>query len=224
MSNYIKEAFKDLTFKPDSHSYWLNDQKLRGTTTTIKDLFVKPFPYEVAKFSGAKRGLTEQEELLRWKTACEIACVYGTQKHEEKETEIKTNNLSKELEALFIKYGVKPVLTELSVYSLLNKFAGTFDLLVEQLVNGKYELWDWKTNKDIYKNFKYQCMLPPFETYLDMPLTHYKIQLSMYCLCLREIAKINISICRIVWLKQDNTIEVISFNCDKFLDTLKLCL
>ena len=65
-----------------------------------------------------------------------------------------------------------------------------------------------KTNKDLYKNFKEQKLLHPFEELLDMPLSIYKLQLAAYQLCLE---KINIPIIMrcLIWLRPNGEYEKI---------------
>ena len=64
------------------------------------------------------------------------------------------------------------------------------------------------TNKDLYKNFKEQKLLHPFEELLDMPLSIYKLQLAAYQLCLE---KINIPIIMrcLIWLRPNGEYEKI---------------
>jgi hypothetical protein len=64
------------------------------------------------------------------------------------------------------------------------------------------------TNKDLYKNFKEQKLLQPFEELLDMPLSIYKLQLAAYQLCLE---KINIPIIMrcLIWLRPNGEYEKI---------------
>lgn len=65
------------------------------------------------------------------------------------------------------------------------------------------------TNKDLYKNFKEKKLLPPFDDLLDMPLSVYKLQLSLYE---NALFKINLKVIgrRILWLKPDGEYEKIN--------------
>ena len=65
------------------------------------------------------------------------------------------------------------------------------------------------TNKDLYKNFKEQKLLEPFEELLDMPLNIYKLQLSLYQNCLEKVGLKTVAR-RILWLKPDGTYDKIS--------------
>lgn len=114
---------------------------------------------------------------------------------------------------------IVPILAETKVFVEYDKtgYAGTFDILFyyDAELNGKaledsgLMIMDWKTNKDLYKNFKEQKLLPPFDGLLDMPLSTYKLQLSLY-----ENALYNIGLKvvgrRILWLKPDSDYEKIN--------------
>ena len=64
------------------------------------------------------------------------------------------------------------------------------------------------TNKDLYKNFKEEKLLHPFEGLLDMPLSIYKLQLSLYQICLEKIGLKAIAR-RIMWLLPNGTYDKI---------------
>ena len=61
-----------------------------------------------------------------------------------------------------------------------------------------------KTNKDLYKNFKQEKLLPPFDELLDMPLNIYKLQLSLYQMALEHIGMKAVAR-RIMWLLPDGS-------------------
>ena len=73
---------------------------------------------------------------------------------------------------------IVPILAETKVYDEELGYSGTFDILFyyDATLDGKNPeksgliVMDWKTNKDLYKNFKGQKLLSPFDELLDMPL------------------------------------------------------
>ena len=95
-------------------------------------------------------------------------------------------------------------------------YSGTFDALFyydAELNGGKPEdsgavIFDYKTNVDLYKNFKEQRLLPPFEGLLDCSLNIYKLQLSLYQLALEKIG-FNVIGRRLIWLKPTGEYEKI---------------
>ena len=112
-----------------------------------------------------------------------------------------------------------PILAETRVFVEYDNagYAGTFDILFyydaeiegKSLNNNGLVVMDWKTNKDLYKNFKEQKLLPPFDGLLDMPLSIYKLQLSLYENALYKIG-LKVVGRRILWLKPDGTYEKIN--------------
>lgn len=107
-----------------------------------------------------------------------------------------------------------PVLAETKVFSTTYHYAGTFDILfyfkhpTDDSKSGLV-IFDYKTNADLYKNFKKQTLLPPFNELLDMDLSFYKLQLSCYQIPLEDIGY-NIVGRRIIWLKPEGVYEKIA--------------
>lgn len=107
-----------------------------------------------------------------------------------------------------------PVLVENRVYAMCGKeipvYAGTFDLLVYSIIPGKEGLiiMDYKTNEDLYKNYKEKKLLKPFDKWLDNPRGHYMIQQSAYQRALNEIG-LTVKGKRLVWIKNDGTYRIV---------------
>jgi hypothetical protein len=105
-----------------------------------------------------------------------------------------------------------PILCETRVYDESKGFSGTFDLLFAW-DNGKTKLkdnliiMDYKTNKDLFKNFKGQTMLQPFDDMLNTPISTYNIQLSMYQIPLENIG-CKIIDRRLIWLNNQQKYEM----------------
>jgi hypothetical protein len=115
------------------------------------------------------------------------------------------------------------VLAEAKVYSnkseestVSTPFCGTFDLLMYYKDpvddnNSGLVLMDYKTNKDLIKPFSHEhnrLLLPPFNDLYEEPLSYYKLQLNLYSLCLKGIG-LKVKGCRVIWLKNDGTYELI---------------
>ena len=109
-----------------------------------------------------------------------------------------------------------PILAETKVYREDLGYSGTFDLLTyyDAELDGKtasksgLQIRDWKTNKDLYKNFGGKTLLYPFQDLLDMSLNIYKLQLSLYQLCLEWLGYKIVSR-HLMWLKPNETYEKI---------------
>ena len=122
-----------------------------------------------------------------------------------------------------------PILAETKVYDTSLGYAGTFDILFyyDATLDGKCDensgliIMDWKTNEDLYKNFKEQKLLTPFDELPDMPLSLYKLQLSLYQICLENIGFL-VKDRRVLWLKPEGIYDKIRF--EEFTKTLRICL
>jgi len=111
-----------------------------------------------------------------------------------------------------------PILAENKVFNVNETYAysGTFDILFyyDATLNGESDkksgllILDYKTNKDLYKNFNEQKLLPPFQELLDNSLNIYKLQLAAYQLCLLKI-KLKVIGRRLIWLKPNASYEKI---------------
>lgn len=121
---------------------------------------------------------------------------------------------------------IVPILAETKVYDEELGYSGTFDILfyydatLEEKKPEKNGLivMDWKTNKDLYKNFREQKLLHPFNELLDMPLNLYKLQLSLYQSCL-EKRGFKVIARRILWLKPDGSYDKI--NLEEYVNILR---
>lgn len=119
-----------------------------------------------------------------------------------------------------------PILAETKVYDANLGYAGTFDILFyyDAELNGRSDeesglfIMDWKTNEDLYKNFKEEKLLPPFDGLLDRPLSLYILQLSLYQICLENIG-FKTAGRRILWLKPEGVYDKIKL--EEFTQTLR---
>lgn len=122
-----------------------------------------------------------------------------------------------------------PILAETKVYDEDLGYSGTFDLLCyyDAELDGRdaeksgLMVLDWKTNKDLFKNFNGQTLLPPFDELLDMPVSIYKLQLSLYQNCLEKIG-MKVIARRLMWLKPDGSCDKIPL--EEYVDRLRKAL
>lgn len=105
-----------------------------------------------------------------------------------------------------------PVLAETKVFNRNGTpYAGTFDILFyyvneENPSKSGLVIFDYKTNEDLYKNFRGQKLLWPFNDMLDMSVSYYTLQLSLYQIPLENLG-MKVIARRLIWLKPDGTYE-----------------
>ena len=107
---------------------------------------------------------------------------------------------------------IVPVLAETKVFNRNGTpYAGTFDILfyfVNEQNPSKSGLviFDYKTNEDLYKNFRQQKLLWPFNDMLDMSYSFYTLQLGLYQIPLENLGY-DIVGRRLIWVKPDGNYE-----------------
>jgi hypothetical protein len=74
-------------------------------------------------------------------------------------------------------------------------------------LTGKFILADYKTNRDLFKNFASKKLLYPFNFLLDNPYNKYQLQLSSYQI-LFELVGYEVESRRIIWIKPDGNYEM----------------
>lgn len=125
-------------------------------------------------------------------------------------------------EDLFTIDSIYPVMPEAQVYMGINPnysdiipYAGTFDMLFTyKAPDGKWKLllYDWKTNKSLYKDYSREfgkMALEPFDDLYDEDYSYYILQLSCYSLCLMQLGY-EIADRKIIWLKEDGSYDKVS--------------
>ena len=187
----ILSSFNQLRFVEETHQYFIEDNELISVSNTIKN-FYEPFD---AEGNAARYGAKAEAKKAEWKKAGDDACDLGHKVHAFAETRFDNPNVipSDGYEVGVMKFWASlpkwiiPVLKETKVYNRDKTFSGTFDVTLYDLKRQGIILADYKTNKNLFKNYKGKKMLPPFEFLLDTPYNHYQVQQSLYQIPLEEI-------------------------------------
>lgn len=165
--------------------------------------------------------ITEHELMHSWQTMAKTGCELGTETHDYMEyyNGIKIPDTPQKVAGvkfltwLFSQTFVNKegklerryeiVAKELRMYSVRFKFAGTADLIVADKMLRTIVIFDYKTNKDLFKTFGY--LKHPFD-FLEMhPYNKYQLQLSYYHIIFEEMTGIKISDRVLVYLKADSS-------------------
>ncbi len=214
--NKIKGFFKALTFNEDAHQYFVNGEKIRSSVSKVIKNFVVPFDSENVSYAIAKkRGVSKKEVLAEWKAISDEACERGTRVHLFGEEYPFNKNLkpSCKQEEAIVKFWedvpdhIVPAVMELKMYHKKFLFAGTGDILLYNKKTGKYIIGDYKTNKDLFKNYKGKKLTGIFNFLLDMPLNKYQLQLSFYQILFEQVG-FEVEGRKIIWLLKDGTYKM----------------
>jgi len=226
----IQENFKDLTFNESEHIYSIKGKPLKGSVSSLIKDFYEPFPEDAAvEMTIAKTGKSREEILQEWKENNEESKERGHRVHSFAERYPFDSSLIGTAqcpqEQAVEKFwrdkpeGIIPVSVELKMYHFKYLFPGTSDLLFYDTKNGYYIIADYKTNKDLFKNYKEKKMLSPFEDMLDSPYSHYTLQLSFYKILLEQLG-IHVGRLLIIWLEMDGNYKMYDLkDCSEKLNT-----
>nr|DAX18409.1 MAG TPA: ATP dependent helicase [Caudoviricetes sp.] len=211
----VNNYFKDLKFDEATHTYTKLKKKLTPVSYVLKK-FTEEFDSDkMSVLVANKRGITKEEVLKEWEDNKNKACQLGTKVHLFGENycrdrELKPTNGYEE--AIVKWYSTKPdyietTFLELQMFSDALGIAGTSDMVFYNTKTGKFKILDYKTNQDLFKNYKGKKMLKPFNYLLDNPYNKYQLQLSLYQI-LFEQTGYEIESRALVWIKSNGTYEV----------------
>lgn len=212
----IRETYPSLIFNEELHRYTVKGQTMTSVSHTISK-YVEPFDTElmatrVANKRTRQGDYTTQEEVLQeWEDKKNFACTKGTRVHLFGEDfPIKGGTPTDGYEKAVIKFWeelpphIIPVAFELQMYCLKLGIAGTSDILLYNTLTKKFIIADYKTNEDIFKNFRGKRMLGKFSHLLDMAYSKYTLQLSYYQILFEKMG-FEVESRVLIWLKPDGT-------------------
>ena len=214
----VESYFKGLTFEASKHEYFVNSKKIKKSVSVLLKDFV-PFVDFAAKAIAidAREGLSPGTTQALWDAKKDLACRDGSDTHNFAEGERKkseADTAKKRAVMLFWsdmnracpgRYVV--VLKEQPMYHKKYLFSGTGDFILYDTWNDKFVIGDYKTNEDLFKNFRGQKMLSPFQALLDNPYNHYQLQLSFYQILLEQVSDYKVSERWIIWLLPDGSYQ-----------------
>lgn len=216
-----------LIFNEESHTYVLEDEffvkELTPVSTAIKK-FYQPFDEEKwSKIKAKHAGVTQQEMKDQWKKVSKDACDNGTNVHSFGEWYCEKHfgkKLTDEQEQYLIDNKEHPQCKGIvNFWNTIDKdmydlggseqrmwykdYGGTFDFKLYNKKNKWTEIGDYKTNKDLFKNYKGQTMLAPFSFLLDTAYSKYIIQQNFYKLMIEKEKKEKVGHMFLVHLHED---------------------
>lgn len=212
----ISSFFTGIHLEEEDHRYTLHKKKeLVSVSSKIEPYYNSFDEYNISKGVAKKRGISQQEVLDEWAATRNEACDRGTRVHNfgEAYTYNRTLSPSCPQEEAVVKFWndlpehIVPLIMELQMYHRDYDFAGTADIPLWNKKTQTAIIADYKTNKDLFKNFKGQKMKPPFGHLLDNPFNKYQVQLSFYQILLEQTG-IKVSSRKLIWLKKDATYEL----------------
>lgn len=214
----IEAYFSDLHFIEDGHKYYVGDNKIQYSVSGLVHKFIEYVDFDaIAAKKDIELGLPNGSHKQLWKKNSEYACALGTKVHFFGELYPLHRNIKpmQPKEAAIAKFWddlpkhIVPAVLELGMYHKKHMFSGTADVLVYDTKKDIFYILDYKTNGDLFKNFKDKRLLEPFTDLQDSPINHYALQLSLYQI-LFEQTGYKVGHRKIIWLKDDGSYELYS--------------
>jgi ATP-dependent exoDNAse (exonuclease V) beta subunit len=223
----IEDYFSGLHFDESSHTYSLEENKLKISVSGIVKKFVRKVDFfSIAKRKDQSQGLPEGTTRKLWKTNNELACAEGNKAHyfaevhalnrDVKPTDSLENAVAKfwntlpdHLEVMFV---------ELTMYHKKYMFGGMADVILYNKKTGKFIIVDYKSNKKLFDNYKGKTLKIPFKDLLETNFNKYQLQFSLYQI-LFEQTGYKVERRLLVWIKRDGTFEM--YDTEDYTERLK---
>ena len=179
-------------FDDKYHKYYTDKRdSFTSCTSLIHNFFPKFDTETISKRYAAKHGLTQKEVLASWDKARNDGCELGTGVHDfvenkltggmvvpaksDKESAMRVH-AAKAADWLTWRYDLLEV--EKIIYSNDYGVAGMADLIMRD--GDTIYILDWKTNKELKYNNRFQSGLDPIGDLEDCNYVHYTLQLNIY--------------------------------------------
>lgn len=196
LNQHFSSFFNGLQFEEKEHIYHYDGRDLPSVSSFLNKVAEKVDFIQKAIHVANREGVTQEEVLARWKKINTEAIDRGKQTHSFAEQDTHDNPELKQEEAVqkFFRQLNEQcnnryliVSKELQMVHKTLYYCGTSDLLIYDKHTNTFIIGDWKTNKDLFKNFKGKTLLEPFEYMLDCPFSKYQIQLCMYQMMFEQL-------------------------------------
>lgn len=215
--NKIKQPFSTLSFEEKEHKYFVEEEPIKISVSGLISQYYEKFnAHEVSAKVSQRTGVPQTMILQDWLDINKESIERGHRVHSFGELYQFDRSLKPSCpqEEAIVKFWqevpehIIPVAAELRMYHFKELYAGTADIILFDTKTQTYIIADYKTNKDLYKNFKGKTMTGVFSHLLDCPLNHYVIQLSYYQILLEQVG-VQVGRRVIIWLGLDGNYTLI---------------
>jgi len=210
LNRLISDYFSKLQYDGFFHKYTCEGRIMTSVSKIVK-AFIAPVNWNVKAEGVAYRKNTTVTLVKKdWDYEREISIVKGHKTHSFGELlgpgcrppETNQERALLKFWSNVDKQRYIRVAREIRMYHKKLFFSGTCDFLLYDTWTNTFILGDYKTNKDLFKNYMGKKLLFPFDMLLDNPLSHYEIQLSLYEILIEQV-QIPVSERWVIWLMND---------------------
>jgi len=224
-------VINNIKYWDEPHKYYIDGEEMSSVTRVI-GTFKQKFDSDYWSEKKAKdRGVEKEVILAEWKYKSDYSCEKGTLFHEYAENylnnkvfpydntrikkilgegEVDVKKDFDKLRDMFHKfyddcYGkLIPIKSEVIVGDEELKVCGMVDQLFWNNKADELQIWDWKTNKEIKRNNKWQQFKYPID-HLDVcEYNTYSLQLSLYKYLIEKNTNLKLGDSYIVWFNEKN--------------------
>ena len=215
------DKFNNIVFNEEAHLYHYDDLLCTSVTSVI-GRYKEPFDtLKIATAYAVKRGLSVFDVIADWEEKKNAACDKGTHVHKYAELkfacksyEVDSETMSEALHKCFkiidkfyndSKGRLIPIRSELVVGDKKRRLCGMIDQLFYNVKAQEFQIWDYKTNKDITTKNDYKKRMLNELWHLDeCEFNTYSLQLGLYKKIIEENTNIKIGSSYICWVNEVN--------------------
>lgn len=171
----FKNASQGITLDKKTHTYYYNGKPIGESVSDLLDGFqiVDPYKKRGTETVEAKIAAKEGEALHKFAEK-----YFSNRKIDEKKLKGKELAAKKFFDTL--PPNLIPVAVEVKLRHPKSDFAGTIDLLLYDMDRNGYVIVDFKTNKELHRNYSGKNLAAPFQDMSDTPYNRHQLQLSAY--------------------------------------------
>jgi ATP-dependent exoDNAse (exonuclease V) beta subunit len=223
-------SFNEIKFDDITHTYYLNERKLTSVTTLIHK-YTSIFDEEYwAPVKAKEYGVLTDSVKYAWLFLNELSTFKGSALHNFIENYYYNKLYIYPKDIIIDNFGYDPVIREYEiikkqflnfyhdsfgkliairpeyiVFDQVYNVSGMVDMLFYNKKSNCFEIWDWKTNKKLSKNNRFQKMNGIFSDLDDCEFNVYSIQLNTYKYIIEKNTGVKIGDCYIVWFFEGNS-------------------
>lgn len=215
------DKFNNIVFNEEAHLYHYDDLLCTSVTSVI-GRYKEPFDtLKIATAYAVKRGLSVFDVIADWEEKKNAACDKGTHVHKYAELkfacksyQVDSEEMSEVLHKCFkiidafyddSRGRLIPIRSELVVGDRRRRLCGMIDQLFYNVKAQEFQIWDYKTNKDITTKNDYKKRMLNELWHLDeCEFNTYSLQLGLYKKIIEENTNIKIGSSYICWVNEVN--------------------